>query len=126
MNTAQPASLAPGVSGSGGTSRSPSASTADPSSGEKNSHGPGRTGAGGAPASGAQGMPPAITRAPAGLDDSRRASPVLVKRSRRLRDMLASAHKGPLRTGPQAQLMRAGKVPESPSKRGVFRQRTQE
>src|SRR6201984_459086 len=55
MKTAQPASLPPGVCGSGGINRSTSASTAAPSSAVKYIHGPGVTAVGGAPASGAHG-----------------------------------------------------------------------
>ncbi len=55
MKTAQPASLPPSVSGSGGIRRSTSASTAAPSAGSKKIHGPLTNGAGGDPASGRQG-----------------------------------------------------------------------
>src|SRR5262249_16884593 len=55
MNTAQPASLPPGVCGSGGISRSTSASMAAPSSGVKYTQDPGCTAVGGEPAFGAQG-----------------------------------------------------------------------
>src|SRR6516164_4098608 len=56
MKTAQPASLPPGVCGSGGINRSTSASTAAPSSAVKYVHGPGFTAVGGAPAFGSHGM----------------------------------------------------------------------
>jgi hypothetical protein len=67
MKTAHPQSLPPGVSGSGGISRSTKASTAAPSSGEKNTHGPGFAAWGGSPANGRHGIPvpPAKDRAPA-------------------------------------------------------------
>src|SRR5260370_1253190 len=67
MKTAHPQSLPPGVSGSGGISRSTKASTAAPSSGVKNTHGPGLTAWGGSPANGRQGIPvpPAKVRASA-------------------------------------------------------------
>jgi hypothetical protein len=59
--------LPPGVSGSGGINRSTKTSTAAPSSGVKNTHGPGLTAWGGSPANGRQGIPvpPAQVRAPA-------------------------------------------------------------
>src|SRR5215813_6137649 len=57
MKTAQPASLPPGVCGSGGINRSTSASTAAPSSAVKYVHGPGFTAVGGAPAFGSHGKP---------------------------------------------------------------------
>src|SRR5260370_37204278 len=67
MKTAHPQSLPRGVSGSGGISRSTKASTAAPSSGVKNTHGPGLTAWGGSPANGRQGIPvpPAKVRASA-------------------------------------------------------------
>src|ERR1700757_4914034 len=67
MKTAHPQSLPPGISGSGGISRSTKASMAAPSSGVKNTHGPGLTASGGSPANGRHGipLPPANVRAPA-------------------------------------------------------------
>src|SRR5215468_10981115 len=58
MKTAHPASLPPGVCGSGGINRSTSASTAAASSAVKYVHVPGFTAVGGAPAFGSHGMPP--------------------------------------------------------------------
>jgi hypothetical protein len=55
MKAAQPASLPPGVSGSGGINRSTSASTVAPSAGLKKIQDPLTNGAGGEPASGRQG-----------------------------------------------------------------------
>ena len=65
IKTAHPQSLPPGVSGSGGINRSTKASTAAPSSGVKNTHGPGLTACGGSPANGRHGnpLPPANVRA---------------------------------------------------------------
>src|SRR5947207_12562675 len=65
MKTAHPQSFPPAVSGSGGINRSTKASTAAPSSGVKNTHGPGLTTWGGSPANGRQGIPvpPAKVRA---------------------------------------------------------------
>src|SRR5258706_6734380 len=83
MKTAQPASLPPGVSGSGGINRSTMASTAAPSSGVKNSHGPGRTNGGGTPASGFHGKPPAMVRARPEAVDKRSDSAVAASSSRR-------------------------------------------
>src|SRR5438105_2086583 len=84
MNTAQPASLPPGARGSGGISRSTNASTAAPSSGVKNSHGPGRTGVGGEPASGCHGRPPEIRRAQVDDDElKRKVNAELVRSCRR-------------------------------------------
>src|SRR5580692_5615031 len=57
MKTAQPQSLPPGVSRSGGINRSTNASTVAPSSGVKNTHGPGLATCGGSPANGRQGIP---------------------------------------------------------------------
>src|SRR5271170_1278442 len=81
MKTAHPASLPPGVSGSGGMRRSTSASTAAPSLASKKIHAPGLTGWGGEPASGRQGSnsarPPAappISRNAALPSNSRRRS----------------------------------------------------
>src|SRR5262249_13280577 len=67
MNTAQPASLPPGVCGSGGISRSTSASMAAPSSAVKYTQGPGRTALGGLPAFGAQGKLSFTTPAKTGV-----------------------------------------------------------
>src|SRR5580704_6352848 len=63
MKTAQPASLPPGVCGSGGINRSTSASTAAPSSAVKYVQGPGLTSVGGAPAFCSQGKLPWTTPA---------------------------------------------------------------
>src|SRR5271163_5008124 len=65
MKTAHPQSLPPGVSGSGGIRRSTNASTVAPSSGVKNTHGPGVAAWGGSPANGRHGIPvpPAKVRA---------------------------------------------------------------
>src|SRR5438105_15808698 len=67
MKTAHPQSLPPAVSASGGINRSTKASTAAPSSGVKNTHGPGSTACGGSPANGRHGIPvpPAKVHAPA-------------------------------------------------------------
>src|SRR5438132_5718648 len=85
MKTAQPASLPPGVCGSGGISRSTSASTAAPSSGVKYTHGPGRTGVGGAPAFGAQGRLPLTIKARAEVVEKNNHPAVVASSSRRLR-----------------------------------------
>src|SRR5579872_6816670 len=71
MKTAQPASLPPGVFGSGGIRRSTRASTEAASSAVKNSQPPGRTGIGGTPAEGCHGNLPTRMRARAGTSDSR-------------------------------------------------------
>src|ERR1700724_1054880 len=85
MKTAQLASLPPGVCASGGISRSTSASTAAPSSGVKYTHGPGRTGLGGAPAFGAQGKLPLTIRARAEVVEKNNHTAVVASSSRRLR-----------------------------------------
>src|ERR1700730_15494139 len=85
MKTAQPASLPPGVCGSGGISRATSASTAAPSSGVKYTHAPGRTGVGGAPAFGAQGKLPLTIRARAEVVEKNNHTAVVASSSRRLR-----------------------------------------
>ena len=98
MKTAHPQSLPPGVSGSGGISRSTKASTAAPSSGVKNTHGPSLAAWGGSPANGRQGNPPpaANVRAPA----ARATSSIAVEGSNARRlgspaDGLASRLAGP-------------------------------
>src|SRR5439155_13019472 len=85
MKIAQPASLPPGVCGSGGISRSTSASTAAPSSGVKYTHDPGCTGVGGAPAFGAHGKLPLTIRARAEVVENNNHTAVVASSSRRLR-----------------------------------------
>src|SRR6266404_6665963 len=85
MKTAQPPSLPPGVCGSGGISRSTSASTAAPSSAVKYTHAPGRTDVGGAPAFGAQGKLPLTIRARAEVVEKHNHTAVVAISSRRLR-----------------------------------------
>src|SRR5262249_18402332 len=84
MKTAQPASLPPGVCGSGGIRRSTSASTAAPSSGVKYTQGPGGTGVGGLPAFGDQGKLPCTTNADAVVVENMSVIAVLNSSSRRL------------------------------------------
>src|SRR6267142_2472637 len=85
MKTPQPASLPPGVCGSGGISRSTSASMAALSSGVKYTHAPGRTGVGGAPAFGAHGKLPFTVRARAEVVEKHNHTAVVASSSRRLR-----------------------------------------
>src|SRR3954454_419605 len=63
MKTAHPASLPPALRASGGMSRSTAASIVAASSALKNSHGPGRHGAGGFARLGLHGMGPLAMRA---------------------------------------------------------------
>src|SRR5262249_40353953 len=86
MNTAQPASFPPGVSGSGGMMRSAMASIAWPSGPEKKTHGPGFTRMGGLPAFGVHGRPPVTTAARLDKPPSRKTA-VLANKSRRLKLM---------------------------------------
>src|SRR5258708_1892171 len=83
MKTAQPASLPPGVCGSGGISRSTSASIAAPSSGVKYTHGPGRTAVGGVPAFVAHGKLPLTTSARAEVAENSKVMAVVMSNSRR-------------------------------------------
>src|SRR6516165_2735705 len=84
MKTAQPASLPPGVCGSGGINRSRSASTAAPSCAVKYAHGPGRTGVGGLPAFGDQGRLSLTTNAETEVVENIRVIAVVNSSSRRL------------------------------------------
>src|SRR5262245_30455327 len=84
MKTAHPASLPPGVCGSGGISRSTSASMAAPSSGVKYTQGPGCTGAGGLPAFGDQGKLPFTSNAAAEVVENMSVMAVVKSSSRRL------------------------------------------
>ena len=83
MKTAQPASLPPGVCGSGGISRSTSASTAAPSSEVKYTHGPGCTAVGGVPAFVAHGKLPLTISARAEVAENTKAMAVVTSNSRR-------------------------------------------
>src|ERR1700736_4135091 len=83
MKTAQPASLPPGVCGSGGISRSTSASIAAPSSGVKYTHGPGCTAVGGVPAFVAHGKLPLTTSARTEVAENTKVMAVVMSNSRR-------------------------------------------
>src|SRR5437899_13001738 len=83
MKTAQPASLPPGVCGSGGISRSTSASIAAPSSGVKYTHGPGCTAVGGVPAFVAHGKLPLTTSARAEGAENTKVMAVAMSNARR-------------------------------------------
>src|SRR5262249_25238874 len=84
MKTAHPASLPPGVCGSGGISRSTSASMAPPSSAVKYAQGPGCTGVGGAPAFADQGKLPFTSNAEAEVVENMSEIAVVKSSSRRL------------------------------------------
>ena len=84
MNTAQPQSFPPGVSGSGGISRSTKASTVSPSCGVKKCQPPGVAGDGGLADPGCHGRAPLITVARAAGDTMHNASAVDPKSCRRL------------------------------------------
>src|SRR5215831_8558702 len=83
MKTAHPASLPPGVCGSGGISRSTSASMVTPSSAVKYAQGPGCTGVGGLPAFGAQGKLPFTSNAEAEVVENISVIAVVNSSSRR-------------------------------------------
>ena len=84
MKTAHPASFPPGVCGSGGISRSTSASMAVPSYGVKYTQGPGCTGVGGLPAFGDQGKLPFKSNAAAEVVENMSVIAVVNSSSRRL------------------------------------------
>src|SRR5215831_6048293 len=84
MKTAHPASLPPGVCGSGGISRSTSASMVTPSSAVKYAQGPGCTGVGGLPAFADQGKLPFTSNAEAEVVENMSEIAVVNSSSRRL------------------------------------------
>src|SRR5260370_27843067 len=83
MKTAQPASLPPGVCGSGGISRSTRGSIVAASSGVKYTHGPGCTAVGGVPAFVAHGKLPLTTSARAEVAENTKVMAVVMSNSRR-------------------------------------------
>src|SRR5262245_47714338 len=83
MKTAQPTSLPPGVSGSGGMSRSTSASMAWASSAVKNRHGPVPAAPGGSAEPGLHGSEPLTISAFATSEPANKAAAVEVRSSRR-------------------------------------------